>query len=457
MTKRWFGIILAMGLAIPAQAQIIPPTPSMEAGPEPMPFEPPPGPPGPPQIFGGPGDGSPGPSALGLPSNTPNAFQEEEPIESDPNRVYVSVEWLVWWLKKDPRPLVTSAGNPSIVNFGQIGQDETQIVVGSQDDDIGSVSGGRATLGLAPAWFLPVEFSGFFLRERKLLSLVSDSTGLPVLARPIFSTFLNGETVFQSSFPGVAIGSVFINTTQDFWSGEVNVFAFPFVRDISTNGLLFDITVGGRYLVLNEDLSIHNTVESTNAGATINFGGLPFPPGFQTVAADFFEARNTFRGGQLGARTSFPFGWVNIELKSNLAFGVTHQVLGVGGYSLLFAPPPQPFLPHAQPVGLLQGGVQALPSNSGLDTSDKFSVVSDLTVAVEYPFLDSFRLSLGYNLMYWSNVIRPGHQLTRIIDTRQAPTDENFDPTILPEGPPFPFRQSGFWAQGINVGLAFTY
>jgi len=62
-------------------------------------------------------------------------------------------------------------------------------------------------------------------------------------------------------------------------------------------------------------------------------------------------------------------------------------------------------------------------------------------------------------VLYWTNVVRPGQQIDRSLDEAQIP---NFD-TLGPGSPStlgrpaVPFRQSDFWAQGLNLGVEFRY
>jgi hypothetical protein len=53
------------------------------------------------------------------------------------------------------------------------------------------------------------------------------------------------------------------------------------------------------------------------------------------------------------------------------------------------------------------------------------------------------RGTIGYNFMYLSHVVRPGNQI-----------DNTFDGVSHPG---VPFSQSGFWTQGINIGLHFIF
>jgi hypothetical protein len=65
---------------------------------------------------------------------------------------------------------------------------------------------------------------------------------------------------------------------------------------------------------------------------------------------------------------------------------------------------------------------------------------------------------VGYNFLYVSSVIRPGDQVDRVLDITQIP---NFpvpgvQPTALGR-PTVLFKETDFWAQGINLGLEIRY
>ena len=66
---------------------------------------------------------------------------------------------------------------------------------------------------------------------------------------------------------------------------------------------------------------------------------------------------------------------------------------------------------------------------------------------------------VGYTFLYTNNVLRPGNQINRTINTSQD-TAYTEDPAAKLQGPAqptFKFNSSDFWAQGINVGLAFRF
>ena len=80
-----------------------------------------------------------------------------------------------------------------------------------------------------------------------------------------------------------------------------------------------------------------------------------------------------------------------------------------------------------------------------------------------YQVTQRVRLTAGYNFLYWSNVFRPGEQIDRNLDAARIPNFCNLDPTQCPHGlinPPRPQptnRDTGFWAQGISLGLEVKF
>jgi hypothetical protein len=103
-------------------------------------------------------------------------------------------------------------------------------------------------------------------------------------------------------------------------------------------------------------------------------------------------------------------------------------------------------------------GVLATASNSGHFTHDVFSVVPEAQLKIGYQFSRYLNGFLGYNFLYWSNVVRPGTQINRTVDLQGVPTSGVYNPALTTTSPAPPtFAQSGFWAQGVNFGLQFSY
>src|SRR5262249_34874117 len=111
-----------------------------------------------------------------------------------------------------------------------------------------------------------------------------------------------------------------------------------------------------------------------------------------------------------------------------------------------------------------KGGLLALPSNIGSESRDRFSVVPEAGVSLGFAVMNGVRLSVGYNFLYWSSVVRPGDQIDRRLGVLQIPgspplPSPPFGPT-LPTNPTVPqrlFKDTDFWAHGLTVGLEFTF
>jgi hypothetical protein len=107
------------------------------------------------------------------------------------------------------------------------------------------------------------------------------------------------------------------------------------------------------------------------------------------------------------------------------------------------------------------------PGNIGHFEHNRFTVVPELTLTVSYDINSHWRVFGGYNFLYWSDVIRPGDQIDRVLDVTNVP---NLNPSMRTvtgattmftstgqNHPDVPFKESGFWAQGLNFGVEFRY
>ncbi len=62
---------------------------------------------------------------------------------------------------------------------------------------------------------------------------------------------------------------------------------------------------------------------------------------------------------------------------------------------------------------------------------------------------------MGYDFLYWSSVARPGDQIDRTVNSTQiAPRT---GPFTGPARPAFEFKNTDYWAHGVNFGVEFRY
>jgi hypothetical protein len=85
------------------------------------------------------------------------------------------------------------------------------------------------------------------------------------------------------------------------------------------------------------------------------------------------------------------------------------------------------------------------------------TVVPEIGVNLGYDITPRLRAYAGYNLIYWSTVVRPGEQIDRVIDVTQVPNSRTGLPSTGQLRPAVLFKDTGFWVQGMTVGLEYRW
>jgi hypothetical protein len=357
---------------------------------------------------------------------------------------WIDADYLLWWFRRSPlpTPLVTT-GNPNDALPGALGQPGTRALFGGSGLDYGAFSGGRLNLGgwLDSEQTFGVEASGFLFEQRALhFAAASNSTGNPPLYIPIINqdptspSFgrQSSYTIADPLFPGLGgtLGNVSVSSESRLWGAELN----GLLNIVRRGSWTFDGLLGFRYVDLAENLKI--------SGFTDNrFDDI------QQTFHDSFRTRNEFYGGQIGGRFSYCADRFSVDVIGKVALGSTHQDVNIQGSSFWAGSG------FALPAGVFPGGVFTQPSNIGSRSADTFSVVPQLGVKLGVNLTQHLTATIGYDLLYWTHVVRPGDQI-----------DHNLNATQLPgvgvQGPLLPaplFNHTDFLAQGISFGLAFRY
>ncbi len=131
-----------------------------------------------------------------------------------------------------------------------------------------------------------------------------------------------------------------------------------------------------------------------------------------------------------------------------MALGATHQELDIYGIQTRTRP--------GQPPMNFRGGLLAAGPNLGTFTRDQFSVVPEVTLNLGYQVTPGVKVYVGYNFLYWTNVIRPGDQIDHVVDLTFVPNTPPAQPSGLQRPAPL-FKQSDLWVTGINFGAQFRW
>ena len=360
---------------------------------------------------------------------------------------WLEAEFLLWWLKPAPLPgpLVTSGPAAS---GGVLGQPDTTVLAGGEDVGYGPFLGARLTAGF---WLnhdrtVAIEGRGFALAERSQTERFrSGPVGELLLARPVINAVTGEEAAALVSSAGAFTGEVGVRSASRLWGAEANL-----VRCLPTAGhVSFSLLAGVRYAELDEELTVSQS-STVLAGGAASFLGQDVPPGSAFGITDRFGTRNQFFGGQLGGRLEVRHGPLFADVRATVALGVSEQDLEVDGLTTLG-------MPGLPPTQTTPGGLLAVGSNGGRRSDSGFAVMPEVGVNVGCQFTPRIRAAVGYTFLYWSDVVRPGDQVSRVVNQGQVPASVDFG---APGGPPAPaprFEQSSFWAQGFNLSVGFQY
>lgn len=348
---------------------------------------------------------------------------------------WVGADYLMWWSKRSPLPvpLVTSSTAPGYLLAGTLGQNDTTILLGGKGIANPGQSGVGFVLGgwLNDRELLGLEARGFLLSRKSVSLTLPDRGG----TYPLYIPWLDArnpsqEGTFIISDPALGYsGSVTLASSTRLWGLESNALSNLLSRD------RFNLVVlaGFRYLDLQERLQLSAVTND-------------FVVDDRIFIQDQFSTYNQFFGGQIGARAEYRFGVLKADLTSKLAMGASRDVLTTFGSSQ------ESGLGAINPGSHL-GGIFAQPSNMGRQTNTSLAFIPQVGVNVGIHLVEAVQFKVGYDFLYWSNVVRPGDQVDRTIN----PTQVLGQQAIGPARPLPQFNRSDFSAHGLNVGLLFLF
>jgi hypothetical protein len=196
------------------------------------------------------------------------------------------------------------------------------------------------------------------------------------------------------------------------------------------------LATGGSAKILSDGTTIREDLVSGPQGAA---------PGTAFLIEDSFRARNDFHGSEVGFVAEASGGRWSFEMLAKVALGNNHQSVTVNGSTSI--------TPPGQPAEVFGEGIYAGRTNIGTYQRDRFVMVPQFGVEIGYQWTGNFRTFLGYNVLYWPEVMRSADQIDLNLDTG------NFPPSVDPSlpYPAFPGLSSGFWAQGVNLGAELHF
>ncbi len=361
-------------------------------------------------------------------------------------RAWARAEYLLWYFNPGvATPPLATTGPAS--SFGIRGQNGVATVLGGSQTQYDDLNGTRLSAGV---WLdedahMGVEASWFMLYQNTVSrTLSSDPTGAPLLARPVFDAVTQQNGVQLVAFPGALTGQVRSSASSELWGVNVDFIG----SEWRGKHVWADLIVGMRYLDLEEALTVSSSATVLGNG-TAAFLGNRLGTGNTVGIVDNFKTRNQFYGGEVGLRAEACLGRFFVNALGKLSIGNNHEVVMIDGGSTLAGPAGNVAVP---------GGLLAVSTNSRIHSRDEFTLIPEFNVKVGAYINCHFNVFVGYNYMYWSDVVRPGNQPSLVINPTVVPSNLAFGANIA--GPALPaaiIKRTDFWAQGLNVGMEFRY
>jgi len=345
----------------------------------------------------------------------------------------LGAEALIWWFKDSPTPV-------PLVTDGLIGDPDTHVLLGGGNVNTGANPGFRITAGYGLRDRTALEANFFYIPSRSKTTNVASSgqLGSTDLILPYIDAVTGQESGTELSLAPVYAASTRADFTNSLLGAELN--GAWTMEPVS--GFKWDVVGGFRYLRLHETYSF-----------TTSSPYVPPTPPDTYVTTDNFNTTNNFYGGQVGIRANLDRGdfFANGTLK--VALGAMVQSVDISG-SLVTND-----FTNFETLQTFPGGYFAMGTNMGNRSRTEFAVVPEAALNLGWRITPSAAITVGYSFVYASNVVRPGNQMSRIINTSQsvAYTSDPAATLVGPAQPSFQFNTSSFWAQGINIGLAVRF
>lgn len=367
----------------------------------------------------------------------------------EPPRFFAGVEYLVWQVKGQPVPvpIVTTSSNAS---FGILDRADTLILAGNGTLGFNWISGVRVTGGyvLDPEDEWTLEGGLYFIfRKESRQRVATDANGEPLLAVPFRDAITGTEVSLIYAVPGLFTGSIDFGGGTRFTSGEVNL-AIPVSQ---SQRWRFDVLMGQRYADLHENLDIRSQTTILPGGPTFNVAGFTVNPEDTVGDINDFRTRNQLFALQVGTRAIYTVGdGLFLTGTAKCAVGLNRQTLDINGVT---------FIQRAAggPPTTIFGGLWAVGPNIRREVNTQPAFLPEMSLMVGYWMTDSICLTAGYQIVYFSRVMRPGNQLDRVINRSYVPQSAAYGGPAEPFRPAVPFSRTDFWAQGLAFGLEIRF
>ncbi len=388
---------------------------------------------------------------------------------NDP-RVWGSAEFLLGFRKsRQVPPLVTTSPTGTVLaEAGVLGLPATRILFGGGGLEDNPQPGVRGEIGLWLDNTARVGVGGSFTGlQDDTVRFSASSDGSTILARPFFNTLIDLPGSLAVGFPGRVRGAVNVQSENKVYTAEVffrqqiglwpgqppvlfladtlvmrgkALFSLPGTQVVTIQEHVMpggapltrlDLVAGYQYSYIDDSLSIANHMVSLDPGFLAGIGTT-----LDTL--DRFDARNDFHGATIGLRSVSLSGRWSLAMLGKVALGNMRQVVSIRGQNVIRVPGGATFASA--------GGLLAQPSNIGRFARDRFAVIPEARIALNYSLTRRLSVGVGYDFIYWNRVALAGDQVNGRVDVTQT----------LPD-PSFTFREGDFFVHAVTFNVLWNH
>jgi hypothetical protein len=153
---------------------------------------------------------------------------------------------------------------------------------------------------------------------------------------------------------------------------------------------------------------------------------------------DSYKAVTTYNGLDLGLDATYTLGRWSVDTVAKAAIGFSNEYVRLYGVSGI------------DPSNT--GGTPLSATTVEEFSRDRFAAIPELKVTGGYQVTDHFKVTLGYDLLYWTAVVRAANQIAV-----NPATGYPYGTLVGSTLPAFSFNESGYFAQGIRLGGEFRF
>lgn len=275
---------------------------------------------------------------------------------------------------------------------------------------------------------------GIFTKENGFSGTSDGTTSLGVpffnmgLNPPAADAYLVGFTAANGD--PVSAGSLVASSELDMIGADGSLYLLLGKSDDHR----VDMVAGYTYNRLKSSIGLDT--QSTNL-----FTGDAIPDGTVFTTNDLFDTENVFHGAHLGVLSTVMHDRINFSTLARVSFGNMRQTSNIQGST------------RSELGGAVTdnvGGIFAQQSNIGTYQRDDFAFLPELGLKLGYTPRENLEFTVGYTFLFWSTVALAGDQMDSSIDLTQVGGAAGTSPAAN-------LVDSGFWMQGLDLGMSYSF